>query len=54
MWIFAVIALVIGFMLLFGVAFGSLTPHFVAVAIICLALALLWGPVMGFVSSRRA
>jgi hypothetical protein len=35
----AIIAGVIGLLLLFAVAFGTLTPHFVAVAIICLAAA---------------
>jgi hypothetical protein len=35
-----VVAFIIGVLLLFSVSFGTLTPHFVAIAILCLAAAL--------------
>lgn len=51
-FLLALAALVIGLCLLFGIALGTLTPHFVGIAIVCLALAILIGPAIGYVRGR--
>ena len=42
-FLLALAALVCGVAILFGIALGELTPHLVAIAIVCLALAILIG-----------
>ena len=51
-FLLAFAALVIGLALLFGISLGTLQPHLVPIAIVCLALALLIGPAIGYVRGR--
>ena len=52
-FLLALAALIMGICILFGFALGTLTPHLVGLSIVCLALALLIGPALAYVGSRK-
>lgn len=53
-FLLALAALIMGLCILIGVSLGTLTPHLIGLSIVFLALALLIGPAVAYVGSRRA
>lgn len=52
-FLLALAALICGLAVLFGISLGTLTPHLIPLAVVFLALALLFGPAVAYIQARR-